>query len=247
MLPDGVSYVSAIILVAASFFTSGLTAAAGVGGGLLMLALMTYLIPISALIPVHGLVQLGSNAGRSWVQRAHIDWGITQYFLIGSVLGALAGAMLVVQIPKNLLEVFLGAFIIVLVWMKLPTLRNVSNPVVTLGGGMTTFVSMFAGATGPLVAVFLNKLFSEHRTLVATHGIAMTAQHAVKIVAFMIFGFAFGEWLLLVGSMVVSGYFGTKAGTRLMNRLPEVRLKQVFKWTLTIVAIDLVRRGVGLF
>ena len=131
--------------------------------------------------------------------------------------------------------------------MKLPTLRNVSNPVVTLGGGMTTFVSMFAGATGPLVAVFLNKLFSEHRTLVATHGIAMTAQHAVKIVAFMIFGFAFGEWLLLVGSMVVSGYFGTKAGTLLMNRLPEVRLKQVFKWTLTIVAIDLVRRGVGLF
>ncbi len=243
LLPDAVSSFSAIILVVASFFTSALTAAAGVGGGLLMLALMTYLIPISALIPVHGLVQLGSNAGRTWVQRANVDWGITRYFLVGSILGALAGALLAIQLPKNLLEIFLGLFILLLVWVKFPAIQRASKTVVMAGGGLTTFTSMFAGATGPLVAVFLNKLFAEHRQLVATHGATMTVQHLLKILAFGAVGFAFGQWLPLIAAMVVSGFFGTKAGTYFMNRLPERRLKQLFKVTLSLVALDLVRRG----
>lgn len=246
-LPEGLSAFSAIILIGASFFTSGLTAAAGVGGGLLMLALMTYLIPITALIPVHGLVQLGSNAGRTWVQRVNVDWNIARYFLLGSAIGALAGALLAVKLPQNLLEISLGVFILVLIWVKFPPIRNAGNPIISLGGGVTTFISMFAGATGPLVAVFLNKLFTEHRHLVATHGATMTAQHALKVTAFGFVGFAFGQWLPLVGAMVFSGYLGTKAGTLLMNRLPEKQLKQLFKWTLTLVALDLMRRGFGLF
>ena len=245
LLPDGFSSISAIILVLASFFTSGLTAAAGVGGGMLMLALMTYLIPVTALIPIHGLVQLGSNAGRTWIQRAHIDWGIAGYFLAGSIPGAVAGAMLSVQLPQHSLQLLLGVFIFILVWMKFPPLRSASRAVVASGGAVTTFVSMFAGATGPLVAVFLNRLFVEHRRLVATHGATMTAQHALKIVAFGLFGFVFGQWLPLIAAMILSGYLGTRAGTLVMNRLPERQLKQIFKWTLTLVAVDLVRRGVG--
>ncbi|MEO1142759.1 MAG: sulfite exporter TauE/SafE family protein, partial [Pseudomonadota bacterium] len=85
LLPESLSYSSVIFLIVASFFTSALTAAAGIGGGLLMLAIMTYIIPTSAIIAVHGVVQLGSNASRSWVQRAHINWNVTQIFLIGSL------------------------------------------------------------------------------------------------------------------------------------------------------------------
>lgn len=247
LLPETVSGFSASLLVIASFFTSALTASAGIGGGLLMLALMTYLIPIQAIIPVHGLVQLGSNAGRSWVQRAHINWPIAWVFLFGSVVGATIGAMLAIQLSKNVLELVLGLFILILVWMKFPPIRNANKIIVWIGGCLTTFTSMFAGATGPLVAVFLNKLFTEHRALVATHGITMTAQHGVKIIAFGVVGFAFGQWMPLVALMIASGYLGTLAGTKLMNALPEATLKLAFKITLTIAALDLVRRGLELF
>ncbi len=212
-----------------------------------MLALMTYLVPIQAIIPVHGLVQLGSNAGRSWVQRAHIDWQVAWVFLFGSVIGAALGAMLAVQLSKGFLELFLGVFILILVWLRFPPIRNANKVLVWAGGCVTTFTSMFAGATGPLVAVFLNKLFDEHRALVATHGITMTAQHGVKIIAFGAVGFAFGQWLPLVAMMIASGYLGTLAGTRLMNVLPEATLKLAFKITLTLTALDLVRRGLNLF
>ena len=105
---------------------------------------------------------------------------------------------------------------------------------------------MFAGATGPLVAVFLNKLFDGHRRLVATHGATMTVQHGLKILAFGLVGFAFWKWVPLVALMIASGYLGTRAGTFMMNKLPEKTLKLMFKITLTVVAIDLMQKGLDL-
>jgi uncharacterized membrane protein YfcA len=50
------------VLLAASFCGSLLTAAVGVGGGTLVIIILASLVPPAVLIPVHGLVQLGSNA-----------------------------------------------------------------------------------------------------------------------------------------------------------------------------------------
>ena len=240
-LPEGLTFLSAIILIIASFFTSALTASIGVGGGLLMLALMTYLVPINALIPVHGLVQLGSNTGRSYVQRVYIDWPIVRVFLFGSLFGAIAGAILAVQLPADVLKGFLGFFILFIVWMKLPKIDKAHPVLIAAGGLVTTFVSMFAGATGPLVAVFLNKLFNEHRHLVATHGMTMTVQHSLKVIAFGFAGFAFWQWLPVVFLIVLSGFIGTKAGTMILDKAPEAKLKLGFKIVMTLVALDLVR------
>ncbi|MEM9276940.1 MAG: sulfite exporter TauE/SafE family protein [Pseudomonadota bacterium] len=244
LLPESVSLLAASVLVTASFFTAALTAAAGIGGGLLMLALMTYLIPVSVLIPVHGLVQLGANSSRTFVQRADVDWRITRIFLCGSLFGAIAGAMIAVQLPTQLLQAILGSFILILVWLNLPKVLSPSKLTIGLGGLVTTFVSMFVGATGPLVAVFLNNLFENHRQMVATHGSTMVAQHGVKIVAFGLAGFAFADWLALVAGMVAAGFLGSKAGTMLMYSLPEKKLQLIFKVVLTLAALDLLRRSV---
>ena len=241
--PEGLTFFSVSILIIASFFTSALTASVGVGGGLLMLALMTYIIPIVALIPVHGLVQLGSNIGRAYIQRMHIQWPIVWMFLSGSIFGAFIGAMLAVEMPASILKGLLGLFIFIIVWTKIPKLRNANPMFISLGGLATTFITMFAGATGPLVAAFLNSLFEEHRKMVATHGMTMTVQHSLKVLAFGFAGFAFWSWLPLVALIVVSGFFGSKAGTLLMDKLPETTFKVAFKIVMTLVAIDLIRRG----
>lgn len=205
---------------------------------------MTYIIPASAIIAVHGVVQLGSNASRSWVQRAHIDWKVTNTFLAGSLVGVGLGALVVIQLPADILKLLLGGFILAMIWVKIPALKNASRSVIALGGGITTFITMFAGATGPLVAVFLSKLFDDHKTTVATHGATMMVQHGLKVIAFILVGFAFTDWLLLMVSMVFSGFIGVKTGTMLHNQMPEKQLKLMFRIILTVVAIDLIRRGV---
>ena len=52
-------------LCLASFLGSFITVAFGIGGGALLLALMASMLPPIALIPIHGIIQLGTNATRA--------------------------------------------------------------------------------------------------------------------------------------------------------------------------------------
>ena len=53
-----------LYLAAASFATALFTAAVGIGGGLGLLSVMPSFMPVSAVVPVHGLTQFFSNASR---------------------------------------------------------------------------------------------------------------------------------------------------------------------------------------
>jgi len=235
----------AALLVVASAFTSALTAAFGIGGGIAMLALMGLFVPVASLIPVHGAVQLGSNTGRAWHQRAFVRMDIAAPFIAGSVVGAVLGVFLVVQLPDALLKLFLGGFILVLIWAKIPGIERLSKAGLALASVAVALLSMIVGATGPLVAVlFARFLENDRKALVATSAVAMTTQHLLKIVVFGIAGFAFWQWVPLVAAMIASGFVGTIYGTALLERMPEETFRKWFRIGITVLALDLVRRGV---
>lgn len=246
LLPESVSLLVAVLLIAASFFTSAITAAIGIGGGLAMLALMSIVLPIASLIPVHGLVQVGSNAGRAWRMRSHIGWTQLLPFLIGGAFGAALGAAIVIDLPNDLLKIILGIFVILVTWFSVPKAFASGPLVVGIGGFVTTALAMFLGATGPLVIALFAKAFGDRQALVASAALAMAAQHGFKIVAFGFFGFAFGAWLPLALIMIGVGYLGTIVGHRLLGAMDEQVFRKVFKIGLTLLALDMIRRGLGL-
>ena len=59
-------------LIGVSFFTSLVTAVMGVGGGVMLMIFMLMFYPPLTVIPVHGVVQLGSNASRAFFLRDYI-------------------------------------------------------------------------------------------------------------------------------------------------------------------------------
>ncbi|UUP17754.1 sulfite exporter TauE/SafE family protein [Nitratireductor thuwali] len=244
--PDGVGLLPGLLLIVASFFTSALTAAFGVGGGVAMLALLGLFVPVSALIPVHGAVQLGSNTGRAWHQRDHIRYSIAAPFILGSLAGAAAGAYVVVQLPDAVLKLVLGVFVIAVTWTRIPGAARLSRAGMALGSAVLALATMFVGATGPLLSAFFAQIIPDDRkALVATHAAGMTLQHALKIVAFALAGFAFARWLPLIAVMVASGYLGTIYGSRLLEKLPEESFRRWFRAGLTLLALDLIRRGLA--
>ena len=62
LLPPGMDALVGVALMGISFLGSFITAAFGIGGGVVVLAVLATLLPPAALIPVHGVVQFGSNA-----------------------------------------------------------------------------------------------------------------------------------------------------------------------------------------
>lgn len=248
MLPDGLGVWAAGFLIIASFFTSALTAAFGLGGGLAMMAMLGLFVPVAALIPVHGAVQLGSNSGRAWHQRAHIRRDLFGPFLAGSLLGAVVGALVVVQLPDAVLKLVLGCFIIAVTWARIPGFDRLGRAGIAIGSTVTATVTMFVGATGPLLsAVFAQIIPDDRKALVATHAAGMTVQHALKIVVFGLAGFAFAQWLPLVAAMIVSGYLGTIYGSVWLDRLPEETFRRWFRVAITLLALDMIRRGLGVW
>ncbi|MEM5493525.1 sulfite exporter TauE/SafE family protein [Hoeflea sp. AS16] len=244
-LPPGLDVWAAAILITASFFTSALTVAVGIGGGVALLALMGYLVPVAAIIPVHGVVQLGSNVGRTALLSSHVAWACLAAFLIGAIPGAWAGSSVVGELPEPVLKAALGGFILLITWMRLPRLAAITLPGFAVTGAITTFLTMIFGATGPFNAVVLSKAFPDRLRFQATTAAVMSLQHLVKTAAFALAGFAFGPWLPLLVAMILTGLAGTWVGTHILRKTPESRFQLIFKICLTLLALDLIRRSVA--
>ncbi len=216
---------------------------AGIGGGVIMLAALASLLPAAAIIPVHAVVQVGSNAGRAAVMRHWIDRARLLPFVLGSVVGIVIGGSIAINLPGEVLRLVLGLFILQTVWLPLAAMAVIKGRGLALGGLVASALTMLVGATGPYVLALFRPLGLGREGLVATHAAAMTAQHGLKMLAFGMLGFAFASWLPLVIAMVAAGFLGTLVGRRWLGRLSEQRFAQLVQAILTLVALDLVLRS----
>ncbi|SMF46698.1 Sulfite exporter TauE/SafE [Tistlia consotensis] len=239
LLPPDVSVWLFVLLAVVSFFTSGMTAAMGLGGGVALLAVMASVLPPAALIPVHGVIQLGSNVGRAVVQRRYVVWTLVLPFVIGSLIGAFVGGQTVVTLPGWLLKSVVGLFVLYATWAPKLKLGDLKPAAFGLGGAIATFLTMFVGASGPFVGALLAPKPIDRLQMVGTFAVCMTLQHGLKILAFGLLGFAFAPWIGLIAAMVATGFLGTLAGTRLLHRLPEATFRLAFKWLMTVLAAEL--------
>jgi len=228
-LPDGLSTTMAAIIILSSFFTSALTAAFGLGGGLALLAIMGAVMPPASVIPVHGVAQLGSNASRLFLQWKSVVRPIAFWFIAGSMLGSIVGARLYVEIPDALLQGLIGAFVLLTVFGPQP--KGFAPGVKTFfaTGAVSALLSMFVGATGPIAASMLRVAALDKLKTVATHAAAMTGQHAIKTLAFGFIGFAYSDWAFVIVAILVAGFLGAAAGTQFLHAMPEEEFRAGFK------------------
>ena len=241
LLPPAMPLLDAGLLVAASLVTSFISAAFGIGGGFTLIALLALLLPPAALIPVHGIVQFGSNAGRVGIMLKDVVWRPVLPFVIGTVIGAGLGAMVVVQLPPWAVQLALGIFIIWAVFAKLPLIQQ---RYILLGGVVSSFLTMFFGATGNFIAAIVKSMNLEPVPHVATHSLMMTFQHFVKVLIFGLIGFQFGPYMILIIGMLISGFIGTVIGSRFLSKAGGRYFKPVLNTILFLAATRLIWAGV---
>ena len=241
ILAGDVDATAAFALVAISAATSFLTAAAGIGGGVVLLAAMAVLMPAQALIPVHGLVQLGSNAGRALIMLRDVKTGVLLPFVAGSLLGVAIGGLTVVQLPPAILKIGLAGFILWSAWGR--SFAAAGRFAIVLTGAFSSFLTMFFGATGTFISAMVKTLELGRLEHVATHAACMVAQHLIKVAAFGLLGFAYGPYLPLIVAMIVSGFLGTVLGKRLLLRMKDRSFHRILSVILTLLALRLAYDG----
>jgi len=244
LLPAGLSEPAFLAILGASFASSFITAAFGIEGGALLLAIMASLLPPAALIAVHGVVQVGSNAGRMALLWRSIYWPALPWFAAGSVIGVAIGGAVVVELPPQYVQIGIGIFVIYTVLTRAPKWFS-RWPVLT--GFISSFLTMFFGATGLFVASYTKSHSLPRHTHVATHATLMTVQHGLKVLAFGVLGFAFGPWLAVTTALILVGLLGTFAGKLVLNRISDARFGVALNALLVLISLRLIWNGISAF
>lgn len=232
---------SSIFLIAFTFFLTVFNTCVGPSGGMLF-AVMANCLPPTAVVPIHAVVQSGASVFRLSVLHQSIDKKLVWQFLAGGTIGFLAGAILFqrLRLPPHVLEFILGFFILFNVLRTLSPNKAQSKFGITLVGLVTSFMTLFVGATGPLVGTAVSRHLIEHRAVMATHTACMVFQNTAKIAFFGFLGFSFYSYGLLLITFLVATALGTWIGKRFLNSLKSDWLKRVFLMTSSALGINLI-------
>ncbi|MFT5367549.1 MAG: putative membrane protein YfcA [Candidatus Latescibacterota bacterium] len=233
---------SEMFLIVAAFFTSMTTAIAGIGGGVMLIALMPGFLPVAAIIPVHGVVQISSNISRVFLGLRHIEWRLIWQYLAGAVVGVLLGSQLVLDMQWDMMPLFLGIFILITTWMPRPSgIARFPFKFVILGAFQTA-LSLFVGVSGPMNMPFLLRENLDRDRTVITHATQMTMTHTLKVGLFGVLGFAFGSYSVLIIGMIASATLGSYIGTKVRGHVPEEVFKKGLKVLITVLSLRMIVR-----
>ena len=229
-----------ILLVLLAFGTSTLTAITGIGGGMMLIAIMPGFLPAAAIVPVHGIVQLFSNSSRAFFGLRFLRWEFVLAFTSGSIIGGLVAAGITLEINLEYTPIVIATYILFTVWGPKLEFKKPIKGEFLLIGAVQTGLSMMVGATGPLGQAALLRKGLQRDALVVTAALMMTFTHLIKIMLFALLGFSFiSYWQIIVG-MSVAVVAGALLGTHIRYKIPEDVFRKALKWALTLLALRMI-------
>ena len=229
-----------IILGIISFFTSTIAGIVGLGGGMILIAVLPSFLPLNAIVPVHGLTQLSSNLSRAVFAYKDIRFEVLPKFLFGSILGVSFFAGVLLLISLEYVPLFIGSYILLSLWSNKFNEKIKRFESYIIIGFFQSGLSLVVGVSGPLVTTLLVKDYDDKNVVVATAAALKSITHILKVFIFMIFGFIFFDYIGVLIAMIIGAVAGSWAGTKLRDKIDGKKFIITLKILLSILAIKLI-------
>jgi len=234
--------VTLLLLLLASWVAATVSGAAGFGGALLLLPILTNVIGVKAAVPVLTIAQLLGNASRVWFGRTEIKWRPVFYFTLTAVPMSIIGSLLFVDLPKNFIMIGIGILLIVIVILRRfkVTRFDFGEKGLLFGGALTGLLSGMAGSAGPLGAAFFLGLDLNAIAYIASEAVTALMMHISKSIVYQRFALIGLEELgygLLMGIGMIAGSW---TGKRIIERLPKEKFVLLVEILLVVSALQLI-------
>lgn len=230
-----------LVLFVSSWLAATVSGAAGFGGALLLLPILTNLLGVAAAVPVLTMAQLWGNGSRVWFGRTQIRWQPVIYFIITAIPFSIIGSLLFVDLPKKYILISIGVLLIAIVILRRfkITQFNFGNKGLLWGGALTGFLSGIVGSAGPLGAAFFLGLDLPPVAYVASEAVTALTMHITKTVVYQRYALIdwqeFGYGMFLGLGMVL----GSWTGKRIIEKLPKEKFVLLVEILLIVSAIQL--------
>jgi uncharacterized membrane protein YfcA len=241
--PDGLSNHAVYVIVLGSFIAAFSNAAFANGGAMIVLAVTTTVLPVSAVVPIHSALLIGSTVSRAVVFRDHIDWRITTAFLVGSVIAVIIAAPIYVSLSDEIIALAIAIVMLVAIWLPGISWRpKIKHPWV-LVGFLHSFISTLFAYGAVLHAVILHTGL-RRRQIVATMAASLTGMAVFKIVGYAANGFDYTPYIVAIALSIGAAFAGTWIGKLVIDRISERLFRAVFRLLVTLSALRLLYAGI---
>ncbi len=234
-----------ILLILIAGLSSTITAVTGIGGGMILIAIMPGFLPAAAIVPVHAVVQLFANSSRALFGWRFLRWEFVLAFIAGSLVGGGIAAGIAREINLEYTPLFIAAYILFIVWGPPLKFKRPPPGEFVIIGAIQTGLSLLVGATGPMSQAALMARDLKRDALVVSGALMTTFTHLIKVLLFALLGFSFAEFWQLIAGMSLAVIIGALIGTRIRYQVPEVLFRRILKWALTLLALRMIYLTLG--
>lgn len=238
-----------IVLIISILVTSFISGVFGMAGGMILMGIFGFLLPVPTAMILHGFTQAIANGYRALLLRNSIQWSVMAPYLVGVAISLGCLSALQIVLPKSLLFILLGLFPFMTLWLPQKIQFNILNPWHAGICGLTiSGVQILAGASGPLLDVFYLKSPLDRLQIVATKAFTQFLGHVFKIIyyaALLHYSFQNELSLWIFPLAVVSAVTGTAMGKEVLQKLSEKKF-QLYSWRI-IAFIGLVCLARGIY
>lgn len=237
--------VDAAILLVGAFLAAAISGAAGFGGALLLLPLLTHFAGAKAAVPLLTIAQLIGNLARVGFNFKAIVWKPVGLFLAGALPAALLGSLSFVTLPTEVIVRAIGGALLCFVILRVTgALKLRPSPALLLmGGAVTGFLSGLVGSAGPLGAAIFLSLNLPPLAYIASEAASAAAMHGIKMAVYgtrLTLDATFWPLACALGGAMI---LGTLASKRLVEMLSPARFQLFVSALLTAVAVQMLVAG----
>ena len=212
----------------------------GIGGGLLLIAILPALVPPAAIVPLHSATQLMSNASRAVFALDAVEWRQVPRFLAGSLAGVALFGGLLYHIPARAIPVCIGGYLLLNLWSRRFARLLQRYEGYFTAGVLQTGLGLIVGATGPLSMTRLLHDLGDKEKVVATSALFMTITHICKITWFGVFAFSFARYAVPLLLLMSGALLGSWLGTLLRGRISGRHFLRLLRILLTLLAVRMI-------
>ena len=221
--------------------TSFLSGVMGMAGGMILMGVLAYHLPVTAAMALHGATQITANGARAALLHRSIAWGGIRNYVIGFVVALSLFAVSDYVPPKRLIYLSLG--ILPFVGLLVPKAHAPDFSKLwhqRICGFLVGIVQMLAGASGAVLDMFFVRSGLDKNRTIATKAFTQVLGHGGKLAYYGTLLVAAKDATLTpawLGVAVVAAIVGTKLGTLVADRLDEGRFRALSSAAIALIGV----------
>ena len=244
-----------LIISIAVLLTSAISGVFGMAGGMILMTLLLFLMPVPAAQAIHASIQMVSNGWRCFLWRRHIVWRALPFYFMGVATGFAIVAAVTFVPDKAVALIAMGSLPLLSLLIRNRLKLSIENRYQAyICAMLLTFVQMTAGVVGPLLDVLYNNTALTRQQIVSTKAFTQTSMHILRLVYYGLFipatasGIAWpaGISALHMALFLGASIAGTSAAALILKRMDDTQFKGITDYLVIFIGSLCLSQGLWL-